>query len=87
MTVEIRKSKRDDIMQKRRNVPTMADTNTSTDDEDLRGDNLTSASLETIVEKAQSAEPATQLAAVQVKKNRWRVGVGWMTHLWFQAGR
>ena len=37
------------------------------DEDDLR-DNLTSASLDTIVEKAKSAEPATQLAAVQAAR-------------------
>jgi hypothetical protein len=36
------------------------------DDEDIR-ENLSTASLDTIVERAKSAEPATQLAAVQVK--------------------
>ena len=35
------------------------------DDEDIR-DSLSTASLDTIVERAKSAEPATQLAAVQV---------------------
>jgi hypothetical protein len=35
------------------------------DDEDIR-ENLSTASLDTIVERAKSAEPATQLAAVQV---------------------
>jgi hypothetical protein len=35
------------------------------DDEDIR-ENLSTANLDTIVEKAKSADPATQLAAVQV---------------------
>ena len=39
----------------------------STDDEDLR-ENLSTASLETIVEKARSSEPNTQLAAVQAAR-------------------
>ncbi len=64
VTVELRKHKRDDTLQKRRNVPQAAD---STDEDDLR-DNLTTASLETIVEKARSSEPATQLAAVQAAR-------------------
>jgi len=64
VTVELRKNKRDDTLQKRRNVP-VADT--STDDEDLHA-NLSTASLETIVEKAKSPEPATQLAAVQAAR-------------------
>lgn len=62
--MEIRKHKRDDTLQKRRNVPLQAD---STDEDDLR-DNLTTASLETIVQKASSTEPATQLAAVQAAR-------------------
>ena len=37
------------------------------DDEDLHA-NLSTASLETIVEKAKSPEPATQLAAVQAAR-------------------
>ena len=37
------------------------------DDEDIR-ESLSTASLETIVEKAKSAEPATQLAAVQAAR-------------------
>ena len=68
--MELRKHKREDTLQKRRNVP-QAGTETSTDeDSDLKGaaDSLTSASLETIVEKANSAEPATQLAAVQAAR-------------------
>ncbi len=62
--MEIRKNKREDTVQKRRNVPQQAD---STDEDDMR-DNLTTASLETIVEKANSSEPATQLAAVQAAR-------------------
>jgi hypothetical protein len=63
VTVEIRKTKRDDTLQKRRNVPLTEDT---TDEEEGRGENLSAASLDTIVERAMSPEPATQLAAVQV---------------------
>ncbi len=62
--MEIRKHKRDDTLQKRRNVPLQAD---STDEDDLQA-NLTTASLDTIVEKARSSEPATQLAAVQAAR-------------------
>ena len=40
---------------------------TFSDDEDLHA-NLSTASLETIVEKAKSPEPATQLAAVQAAR-------------------
>merc|ERR1711962_680078 len=64
VTVEIRKTKRDDTLNKKRNIPLLAD---STDDEDL-SKNLSTASLETIVEKARSSEPATQLAAVQAAR-------------------
>ncbi len=64
VTVELRKHKRDDTLQKRRNVPLQAD---STDEDDLQA-NLTTASLDTIVEKARSSEPATQLAAVQAAR-------------------
>jgi len=63
--VELRKHKRDDTLQKRRNVPAQAAD--STDEDDLK-DNLTTASLEKIVEKANSTEPATQLAAVQAAR-------------------
>jgi importin subunit alpha-4/3 len=64
VTVEIRKTKRDDTLQKRRNVPLTEDT---TDEEEGR-ENLSAASLDTIVERAMSPEPETQLAAVQVRK-------------------
>ena len=65
VTVELRKNKRDDTLSKKRQIGDCpAD---STDDEDLR-ENLSSASLETIVEKARSADPATQLAAVQAAR-------------------
>lgn len=71
MTVEIRKHKRDDTVQKRRNVPTSAGSlgSDSLDDDldDLR-ENLSSASLETIVEKAKSTDQNTQLAAVQAAR-------------------
>ena len=55
-------ARRDDTLQKRRNVPLTEDT---TDEEEGR-ENLSAASLDTIVERAMSPEPATQLAAVQV---------------------
>ena len=48
VTVELRKNKRDDTLNKKRNVPSTEDT---TDDETDR-DNLSTASLETIVERA-----------------------------------
>merc|ERR1719309_798353 len=64
VTVELRKTKRDDTLQKRRNVPLTEDT---TDDEDGR-ENLSTASLETIVDRARSMEPATQLNAVQAAR-------------------
>lgn len=64
VTVELRKTKRDDTLQKRRNVPLTEDT---TDDEDGR-ENLSTASLETIVDRARSVEPATQLNAVQAAR-------------------
>ena len=41
----------------------------TTDDEDGR-ESLATATLEEIVQRAQSAEPATQLAAVQVKPSQ-----------------
>lgn len=65
VTVELRKQKKDDTLTKKRQIDGLqAD---STDDEDLR-ENLSTASLETIVEKARSPEPATQLAAVQAAR-------------------
>jgi hypothetical protein len=69
VTVEIRKTKRDDTLQKRRNVPLTEDT---TDEEGEGRENLSAASLDTIVERAMSPEPATQLAAVQVNKSVFR---------------
>lgn len=65
VTVELRKNKRDDTLTKKRQIEGL--TADSTDDEDLR-ENLSTASLETIVEKAKSADPATQLAAVQAAR-------------------
>jgi len=64
VTVEIRKNKREETLQKRRNVPVTEDT---TDEEESR-ENLSHASLESIVEKAQSPDHATQLAAVQAAR-------------------
>ena len=49
VTVELRKNKRDDTLTKKRQIEGL--TADSTDDEDLR-ENLSSASLDTIVEKA-----------------------------------
>lgn len=65
VTVELRKNKRDDTLTKKRQIEGL--TIDSTDDEDLR-ENLSTASLETIVEKARSADNATQLAAVQAAR-------------------
>ena len=64
VTVELRKNKRDDTLNKKRNVPATEDT---TDDETDR-DNLSTASLETIVERARDKDPTTQLAAVQAAR-------------------
>ena len=47
-------------------LPLLQDT---TDDEDGR-ESLATATLEEIVQRAQSAEPATQLAAVQVDPSK-----------------
>ena len=65
VTVSIRKDKRDDTLSKKRQMEGFAAD--STDDEDLR-ENLSTASLETIVEKARSPEPNVQLAAVQAAR-------------------
>merc|ERR1712193_268594 len=65
VTVELRKNKRDDTLSKKRQIEGI--TADSTDEEDL-SKNLSTASLETIVEKARSADPATQLAAVQAAR-------------------
>jgi len=64
VTVELRKNKRDDTLNKKRNVPSTEDT---TDDETDR-DNLSTASLETIVERARDKDPNTQLVAVQAAR-------------------
>merc|ERR1712198_298277 len=64
VTVELRKNKRDDTLNKKRNVPNTEET---TDDETDR-DNLSTASLETIVERARNPDPNTQLAAVQAAR-------------------
>ena len=64
VTVELRKNKRDDTLNKKRNVPCTEDT---TDDETDR-DNLSTASLDTIVERARDKDPNTQLAAVQAAR-------------------
>ena len=65
MTVELRKKNRDETLIKKRQIEGL--TADSTDDEDLR-ENLSTASLDTIVEKARSSEPATQLLAVQAAR-------------------
>lgn len=63
VTVELRKSKRDETMLKRRNVPLAAD---STDSDEC--EKPTAQSLETIVQNAQSTEPAVLLLAVQAAR-------------------
>ncbi|XP_066597574.1 importin subunit alpha-3 [Prorops nasuta] len=60
VTVELRKHKRDETLQKRRNVP-IPD---STDEEDM-DKNLSKAYLEDLVLKATSSDPTIQLQAVQ----------------------
>ncbi|CAG5127716.1 unnamed protein product [Candidula unifasciata] len=62
VTVELRKSKRDEHMLKRRNVPTQD----STDSED--NEKPSTQSLETIVANANSPEPEVQLSAVQAAR-------------------
>ncbi|KAL6447907.1 importin subunit alpha-3 isoform X2 [Cataglyphis hispanica] len=59
VTVELRKNKRDETLQKRRNVPT-----DSTDEDDI-DKHLSKISLEELVAKAGSSDPAVQLQAVQ----------------------
>ncbi|XP_026480643.1 importin subunit alpha-3 isoform X2 [Ctenocephalides felis] len=62
VTVELRKNKRDETLQKRRNVPNAAD---STDDDDIEK-SLNNANLKLLVENAgRSDDPTLQLAAVQ----------------------
>lgn len=63
VTVELRKSKRDESLLKRRNVPQSDDTE---DDELDRSANHTS--LEVIVQNASSPEPKTQLIGVQAAR-------------------
>ena len=67
VTVELRKHKREDTIQKRRNVPDKGAGGESTDDEDVK-ETLSTAPLETIVATANSSEPAKQLAAVQAAR-------------------
>ncbi|BFZ00334.1 hypothetical protein BsWGS_03373 [Bradybaena similaris] len=62
VTVELRKSKKDEHMLKRRNVPTQD----STDSED--NEKPCTQSLETIVANANSSEPEVQLNAVQAAR-------------------
>lgn len=75
VTVELRKHKREDTIQKRRNVTLEKEGGVfgagagspSSDDEDVK-EALSSAPLETIVETAKSTDPAKQLAAVQAAR-------------------
>ncbi|KAK3769939.1 hypothetical protein RRG08_048149 [Elysia crispata] len=62
VTVELRKTKKEEHMLKRRNVPTLD----STDSED--NEKPTTQSLETIVANANSPEPDVQLGAVQAAR-------------------
>jgi len=62
VTVELRKTKKDEHILKRRNVPTLD----STDSED--NEKPTTQSLETIVANANSPEPEVQLSAVQAAR-------------------
>ena len=62
VTVELRKSKRDQHILKRRNVPAQD----STDSDD--SEKPTSQSLQTIVLNASSDEPSVQLSAVQAAR-------------------
>lgn len=62
VTVELRKTKKEEHMLKRRNVPTVD----STDSED--NEKPTTQSLETIVQNASSTEPEVQLGAVQAAR-------------------
>ena len=74
VTVELRKHKREDTIQKRRNVNPEkeggvfgAGASPSSDDEDVK-EALSAAPLETIVETAKSTDPAKQLAAGTTNK-------------------
>ncbi|CAG0884349.1 unnamed protein product, partial [Darwinula stevensoni] len=62
LTVELRKNKRDETLQKRRNVPQPD----STDEEDMPS--ITTMNLKTIVENACSDQPLVQLQAVQAAR-------------------
>lgn len=63
VTIELRKNKRDEHLQKRRNVPTQED---STESEENEKPIL--QSLETIVQNASSDQPSVQLNAVQAAR-------------------
>ncbi|KAG8042570.1 hypothetical protein G9C98_005204 [Cotesia typhae] len=60
VTVELRKNKREETLQKRRNVPATE----STDEDDIEK-TLSKINLLELVQKAASSDPAEQLAAVQ----------------------
>ncbi|XP_013791093.2 importin subunit alpha-3-like [Limulus polyphemus] len=63
VTVELRKSKRDESLLKRRNVPQADST-----DEDEADRSLNHTNLEVIVQNATSPEPGVQLSAVQTAR-------------------
>ncbi|KAL7304022.1 hypothetical protein TKK_0003492 [Trichogramma kaykai] len=63
VTVELRKNKREETLQKKRNVPILD----STDEEDI-DKQLAKTNLEELVLKADSSDPAEQLQAVQAAR-------------------
>ncbi|XP_076324088.1 importin subunit alpha-3-like [Tachypleus tridentatus] len=63
VTVELRKSKRDESLLKRRNVPV-----TDSTDEDETEWNVNNSNLQMIVQNASSTEPGVQLTAVQTAR-------------------
>ncbi|OAD52483.1 Importin subunit alpha-3, partial [Eufriesea mexicana] len=64
VTVELRKSKRDETLQKRRNVPTTG----LTDEEDTDKHDISKINLADLVENASSNDPSVQLQAVQAAR-------------------